>query len=217
MEDGLASEKYAWTREHESTRSSPVRGGWIPVLSVAVVLTLAGCNDATIPALPEVIYLDGPARIGEPCTAPPMGESDIQGHAFGVTFRPPKQVNFSLRNSILDVSAAADLEVDTESCKVDTDDLFLRIVSFWLDATIGDPLYVPSTMFVSLENFRPSPEPYGQLLSNFGTVTFDGYDPSTHSLCGRVDVLFNDDEDGYLAGSFKAPMRCLDPAPAGND
>jgi hypothetical protein len=45
-------------------------------------------------------------------------------------------------------------------------------------------------------------------LATSGTVTFEGYDPRTLSLCGTVEVEFNEGESGSLNGSFQAKGFC---------
>lgn len=152
--------------------------------------------------------------IGVPCSAPPLGEGSVEGNIFGVSFPLDSQRALfhgldpdSTFGTMIHVGVGIEVSEVSGQCTTTLGDVALSVVlpcaALRLGTyEVGSP--IDESEAISVEVLTRTDEG----VASSGSVTLDGYDPTTGAICGSVDVIFNDDEGGRLLGVFGAAALC---------
>jgi hypothetical protein len=173
---------------------------------------LAGClgygiDDTELQDPSAASFREATRPLGAPCQPPPGGWSDIAGEAFGTAAPEPRQTALELQEGLLVVDVGASF-TRTAACDAETRSTYMRFIVWNEFARLGTVELTGTRVFASIEYYR---EGFGfshQARATRGSLTFEGYDPTTRSLCGSVDVQFDEADGGFLVGSFQAPALC---------
>lgn len=152
--------------------------------------------------------------VGDPCSAPTMGEGSVEGTVFGVTFPTDSQQALfhqldpeSTIGTMLHIGQGIEMSEVSGQCTARLGDVALSVVLPCAAIRLGSydvGVPIDEGEGISVEVLTRTDEG----VASSGTVTLDGYDPTTQALCGSVDVSFNDGDDGRLLGVFQAAPLC---------
>lgn len=184
----------------------------VGLAGIVAAVALVGCGDPTLDAYnqpwrdPVLPLMHSHEAVGEPCKGRADGWADLQGATGTFTFTEIQHAVFSHLSNI--TTFAIGPEIHGRAIGVCSPQRGLLTLEIRVEKPIMELGTIPVDENLSVKTANRAPIDEDEVdYAVSGSLTLEGFDPVSASLCGRLEAEFSN--GGAISGPFEARSYCL--------